>query len=107
MTYTFLAIAAVIATFLLERWVIRSGVFAHYAFAPAYLIVVFFQLVTNGYLTGMGIVLYSEPGILGIRIANAPLEDLLFGFALVVLSMAVWLRLGQLERNKKLMTRDV
>jgi hypothetical protein len=35
--------------------------------------------------------------IMGARVANAPVEDLLFGFALVILSMSVWSKLGQLE----------
>jgi hypothetical protein len=35
--------------------------------------------------------------IMGARVANAPVEDLLFGFALVVLSMSIWSKLEQLE----------
>ena len=37
---------------------------------------------------------------MGIRIVNAPLEDLLFGFSLVVLTMAVWLKLDGLGEKR-------
>jgi len=39
--------------------------------------------------------MYSEDVILGIRIASAPLEDLLFGFALILSVMANWVYLGR------------
>ena len=70
----------------------------------AYGIVVAFQLITNGWLTGRGIVRYSDHAILGSgriaflgdgRIAYAPVEDLGFGFALVLTSCAAWVWAGQ------------
>jgi lycopene cyclase domain-containing protein len=94
MTYTFLALASVVLTFLLEWKVIRSGIFRRISFYFAYAIVVGFQLLTNGYLTFHNIVQYNPTTITGLRIAYAPVEDLFFGFTLVVLTMAVWLRLG-------------
>jgi lycopene cyclase domain-containing protein len=69
----------------------------------AYGIVVFFQLLTDGWLTGRGIVRYSDAAIVGSerivffgdgRIAYAPVEDLAFGFALVLTSCAVWVWAG-------------
>ncbi len=39
--------------------------------------------------------MYSEDTILGIRIASAPLEDLFFGFALILSVMATWVYLGR------------
>ena len=94
MTYTALAVASVIAVLLTERFGIKSGLFRMPEFYVAYLIVLGFQLLTNGYLTGQGIVLYADWAIIGVRVVNAPIEDLLFGFSLVVLSMAVWIKLG-------------
>lgn len=101
MTYTFLAAASVLFTVLLEWKVIRSGIFRTRTFYLAYFIVLGFQLLTNGYLTFNNIVQYSPQTITGIRIAFAPAEDLLFGFTLVVLTMAVWLRLGKSDTTKK------
>lgn len=94
-SYTVLAFSSVVITLLLEWRVIRSGILKTSAFYLAYLIVLFFQLLTNGYLTSNDIVQYNPETIIGLRIAFAPLEDLLFGFSLVVLAMAVWTRLGR------------
>jgi lycopene cyclase domain-containing protein len=93
-SYTLLAFSSVVIALLLEWKVIRSGILKTSSFYLAYLIVLFFQLVTNGYLTSNEIVQYNEETIIGVRIAFAPLEDLLFGFSLVMLTMAVWVRLG-------------
>jgi lycopene cyclase domain-containing protein len=57
--------------------------------------VVFFQLLTNGWLTGRDIVTYDPDAIVGVRVVYAPVEDLLFGFALVVQSMAWWVWWGR------------
>lgn len=100
MTYTFLAVASVLITLLLEWKVIRSGIFKTTTFYLAYAILVGFQLLTNGYLTSNNIVQYSPEMITGIRIAFAPAEDLLFGFSLVVITMAVWIRLGKPKSTK-------
>lgn len=104
MSYTVLALAAVAITIFLESNVLKTGLFQRTSFYIAYSIVIFFQLITNGYLTGTEIVTYGENAIMGIRIVNAPLEDLLFGFGLVVLTMSVWLKLERLapkETKKK------
>ena len=56
----------------------------------------FFQLLTNGWLTGRGIVRYDPDAILGSdrvafigdgRLVFAPVEDLAFGFALVLTTL--------------------
>ena len=54
-----------------------------------------FQLLTNGLLTGFDIVVYDDDAILGGRLAFAPVEDLLFGFALVVQTLAWWVFWGR------------
>jgi hypothetical protein len=43
--------------------------------------------------------MYSEDAILGVRIASAPMEDLFFGFALILSVMATWVYLGR-KANK-------
>lgn len=104
MTYTVLAVVAVLATVALDRWVARTRLTSTKAWWSAYGIIAFFQLLTNGWLTGRGIVLYGPDAILGNgrisflgdgRIVFAPIEDLLFGFALVLSSLAVWVWLGR------------
>lgn len=109
MTYTQAALLAVVATAVLDLFVLRTRLLTRKAFWTAYAIIVFFQLVTNGILTGRGIVFYDgdaitgststagqQPTLLGDgRIVFAPLEDLLFGFALVVQTLAWWVWWGR------------
>lgn len=100
MTYTGLALLTVITVLLVEAMVLKTGLLKKIEFYLAYGIVVFFQLLTNGYLTGREIVLYDSDAIIGLRVVFAPFEDLMFGFALVFLTMAVWTRLGMVENNR-------
>ncbi|MCU1592791.1 MAG: hypothetical protein JWO12_183 [Frankiales bacterium] len=104
MTYTGVSLLVVAATVVLDLLVLRARVLAHKAFWPSYAIVLVFQLVTNGILTGRGIVHYAggpgpggQPPFLGAgRIAFAPYQDLLFGFALVVQTVSWWVFWGRL-----------
>jgi lycopene cyclase domain-containing protein len=108
-TYTQLAVLGVVAVVLLDLAVFRTRLLRRRVFWTSYAIVVFFQLVTNGVLTGLRIVRYDGAAIVGSstpvdarppflgdgRIAFAPVEDLLFGFALVVLTQVLWVWLGR------------
>jgi len=94
-TYTQAAVLGVLATGVLDLVVLRTRLLTRKLFWTAYAIVVFFQLVTNGILTGRDIVTYDESAILGLRIVYAPVEDLLFGFALVVQTLSWWVFWGR------------
>ena len=94
MSYTVLAVAGVVAALVLDLLVLRTRVVTRRLFWTSYAIVVFFQLVTNGWLTGRDIVSYDEDAILGARLVFAPVEDLLFGFSLVVQTLAWWVWWG-------------
>ncbi len=109
MTYTSAALLMVGVTVLLDLVVLRTRLLTRKAFWAAYAIIVFFQLVTNGVLTGRGIVFYDGDAITGSsstagqmpqllgdgRIFYAPLEDLLFGFALVGQTLTWWVWWGR------------
>lgn len=104
MTYTALAVVSVVAGLAVDRWVLRTRLTSTAQWWSAYAIIVFFQLLTNGWLTGRGIVLYSSDAIIGDstaqligngRLLYAPVEDLGFGFGLVLISCAVWIWLGR------------
>jgi lycopene cyclase domain-containing protein len=109
MSYTQLAVLGVLVVIVLDLWVFRTRLLRRKVFWTAYAIVVFFQLVTNGLLTGFGIVRYDGEQIIGSttpvegpppflgdgRIAFAPVEDLLFGFAMVVLTLVLWVHWGR------------
>ena len=109
MTYTQLAVASVVVVVCLDLWVLRTRMVTRAVFWTSYAIIVFFQLVTNGMFTGFGVVLYDGDAIIGEtspeigpppfmgegRIAFAPVEDLMFGFSLVLLSIALWVLWGR------------
>jgi lycopene cyclase domain-containing protein len=95
MSYTALAILGVLGALVLDGAVLRTGLVRRRAFWTAYAIVLFFQLLTNGWLTGRDIVIYSGHDILGARIVYAPVEDLLFGFSMVLQTQAWWVWWGR------------
>lgn len=104
MTYTAIAVVAVLAAIALDRWAIGTRLTTTKPWWMAYTIIVFFQLLTNGWLTGRRIVRYDPDAIIGNdrvtligegRLIYAPVEDLAFGFALVLTSCAVWVWLGR------------
>ena len=104
MTYTAIALLCVPLAVVLDRWVVRTRLTSTRDWWSAYAIIVFFQLLTNGWLTGRGIVRYDPDTILGSgdvvplgdgRIVYAPVEDLAFGFALVLTSCVAWTWLGR------------
>ena len=76
-------------------FVLRTRLVLGRVFWCAYPIIFGFQLLANGVLTGRGVVLYNRSDILGVRLVHAPVEDLAFGFALVLVSLALWTRLGR------------
>lgn len=104
MTYTAAAAIGVLVAVVLDRWVARTRLTSTGDWWMAYAIIVCFQLLTNGWLTGRGIVRYAPDAIIGServsslgdgRLAYAPVEDLAFGFALVLVSCVAWAWLGR------------
>ena len=95
MTYTGLALAGVVAAVLVDTALLRTRLLRRRIFWTAYAIVLLFQLVVNGILTGRQVVRYDPAAVLGPRLAYAPVEDLLFGFALVTCTLSGWVWLGR------------
>jgi len=90
MTHTEVSLLAVLATVVLDLWVLRTRLLTRRVYWVAYAIVLFFQLLTNEWLTSRGVFRYDPDAILGWRVGHAPVEDFLFGFALVTWSMCWW-----------------
>ena len=108
MSYTTATAVGIVLAALLDLLVLRTRLLTTRRWWAAYGIVVFFQLVTNGWLTGRRIVTYDPDAIIGSggvpflgdgRIAWAPVEDLGFGFALVLATCALWDWLGRPGRR--------
>jgi lycopene cyclase domain-containing protein len=74
--------------------VLRTNLLRRKAFWTAYAIVLFFQVIVNGVLTGLPIVRYNPHAIIGLRFVYAPIEDVLFGFTMVLVTLASWVWLG-------------
>jgi lycopene cyclase domain-containing protein len=94
-SYTALAFLGVIAAAVLDLAVLGTRLLTRRVFWTAYAIIVAFQLLTNGWLTARDIVTYDGDAITGVRLAYAPVEDLLFGFSLVVQTLAWWVWWGR------------
>jgi lycopene cyclase domain-containing protein len=95
LTYTQAVIVGAAGAVALDLIVLRTRLLTRRVFWVAYAVVIVFQLVANGVLTGRNIVTYDSAAIAGPRLAFAPLEDLLFGFALVVQTLAWWVWWGR------------
>ena len=101
MTYTQLAICAVIAAVIIDLFILKRRLTSRKVFWTSYAIIIFFQLITNWWLTSRNIVMYSEEKIIGWRIASAPAEDLLFGFAMVLSVLNFWVYWGKKGIQRK------
>jgi lycopene cyclase domain-containing protein len=98
--YTVPAAVAVAAVCLLEFAVLRTGLFRRPAYWVTMLIVVAFQIPVDGWLTKLTapIVIYDNRQTSGLRFPfDIPVEDFLFGFALVTAVLLLWER--QRERR--------
>lgn len=95
MSYTALAGIAVGGVVVLDLVVARTRLLLRRVFWTAYAIVLCFQLAVNGVLTGRGVVRYDDHAVIGARLVYAPVEDLLFGFALVTATLVLWVWAGR------------
>ncbi|MEV4755466.1 lycopene cyclase domain-containing protein [Micromonospora sp. NPDC049559] len=95
MSYTAAALLGVAGALLVDLAVLRTRLVRRRVFWATYPIIIFFQLLSNGILTGRGIVRYDPAAIVGLRLAYAPVEDLLFGFALVLTTLSLWVWWGR------------
>lgn len=95
MSHTEAVLVGLVVTVVLDLVVLRTRLLTRRAFWTAYAIVLFFQLVTNEWLTSRGVFGYGSDAIIGWRIGTAPVEDFVFGFALVTQSMVWWVWWGR------------
>lgn len=90
MIYSDIALDAVVFAILVDLFLLRTVMITKGIFWLTYGLIFPFQLVTNWWLTSRNIVQYSPAQIIGRRLAGAPIEDLLFGFSMILLTLAVW-----------------
>ncbi|HEY4898701.1 MAG TPA: lycopene cyclase domain-containing protein [Candidatus Nanopelagicaceae bacterium] len=95
MSYTQLAVLAVALAAMLDLFIVRTRLLFRKALWTSYAIILPFQILTNWWLTSHNIVIYTKHQIMGPRLASAPLEDIAFGFALILSVLSLWVFWGR------------
>lgn len=90
MIYSDIALNAVFLAVVLDLFVLKSQMMTRGIFWLTYALILPFQLLTNWWLTSNEIVMYADTEIIGQRLAGAPIEDLLFGFSMILLTLSAW-----------------
>ena len=90
MSYSAIAFTSALTFAAIDLLFMKSSLLKTKCFWSSYAIILPFQLLTNWWLTSKGIVTYSDDAIIGIRIASAPVEDLFFGFTLILGVLHLW-----------------
>jgi lycopene cyclase domain-containing protein len=91
--YTLSSLAACALVIGLELLVLRTGLLRRRTYWIALGIILFFQVVVDGWLTKLTapIVRYAAPHFSGVRIPwDIPVEDYLFGWAMCTLALLLW-----------------
>jgi len=90
MIYSDIALDAVMVAVICDLFFTRTQMLTKGIFWLTYGLILPFQLLTNWWLTSKNIVIYSPSEIIGRRLAGAPIEDLLFGFSLILFTLTLW-----------------
>ncbi|MEI7714874.1 MAG: lycopene cyclase domain-containing protein [Mycobacterium sp.] len=93
--YTAPAVLSVAVVCALELAVLHTGLFRRRAYWVSMLIVLGFQIPVDGWLTKLSapIVIYDNHQTSGLRFPfDIPVEDFLFGFAMVTAVLLLWER---------------
>jgi lycopene cyclase domain-containing protein len=96
--YTLPAVLAVAAVAAWELAFLRTGLFRRPSYWVAMAIVFAFQILVDGWLTKLyaPVVEYAPRPMTGLRFPwDIPVEDFLFGFALVTAALLLWERQGR------------
>ena len=114
MNYIQIGIFYCLVAVLTDLYILRTRVLKLKMFWLSYFIMLFFQFVTNGILTKLLIVRYNDFAIIGGdyttktppligdgRLFYAPVEDVFFGFSMILFSISIWIWLGKKNIQRK------
>ena len=114
MTYIQIGIIYCLVAVLTDLYILRTRVLKLKMFWLSYFSMLFFQFVTNGILTKLLIVRYNDFAIIGGdyttktppligdgRLFYAPVEDVFFGFSMILFSISIWIWLGKKNIQRK------
>lgn len=99
--YFLAAVVSVVFVVVLETAVLRTGLFRKPAYWLALAVMFAFQIPVDGWLTKLHapVVRYAEWAIIGVRIPwDIPVEDFLFGFSMITLTLLLWERRKEAAR---------
>jgi lycopene cyclase domain-containing protein len=102
--YTAIAVLAVVAVVALELRGLHTGLLQTRAYWIALAICYGFMVAVNGWLTKLTapIVVYDPDATTGWRLPwDIPVEDYLFGYALLTLTMLLWDAAGRLRVERR------
>lgn len=90
MSYTFPAIVAAAVTLVIDMFVLRTRVVTtrHFVRFIGFMTIGF--LLCDGILTAVPVVIYNPSEMLGIRLFSIPVEDFVYGFALVTSTISIY-----------------
>jgi hypothetical protein len=114
MTYLQIGIIYLIIALVLDLLILKTNILKLKLFWLSYSIVLFFQFLTNGVLTGFLIVTYNPEILIGSgdytattppligdgRLFFAPIEDVLFGFSMILFTISLWIYFGRRDIQK-------
>ncbi|MEI6649723.1 MAG: lycopene cyclase domain-containing protein [Actinomycetes bacterium] len=90
MIYSDIALDAVVVAILVDLFLLRTAMITRGIYWLTYGLILPFQLITNWWLTSRNIVQYAPSEIIGRRFFGAPIEDLLFGFSMILATLSFW-----------------
>lgn len=102
MVYTLTAVVSVVLVLLVELAWLRTGILRTARFWLAMAIVLGFQVPVDGWLTKLSapLVRYAPADMTGLRAPwDIPVEDFVFGFGMITLTLVVWARLGRADER--------
>ena len=90
MSYTIPAVIAAAVTLALDLFVLRTRVVTtrHFLRFIGFMTIGF--LLCNGILTAVPVVTYNPSEMLGVRFFTIPVEDFVYGFALVTSTISIY-----------------
>ena len=97
--YTLLAFFAVFLAVLTDIFLITK-LFKNKNFLIFWCVMFVLIFIVNGYLTWRPIVQYGEGFYMGIRLFTIPVEDFLYGFALLTMNISIWEYFTRKHKNK-------
>ncbi len=88
-SYTLFGLLSVLVVVILDL-VLKTYVLKDLKFLIFIAVMMFAELIVNGYLTSRPVFLYGSDAISGFRIGTIPIEDFFMGFSFITFVVILW-----------------